>query len=41
VRRGSRATAALDGLDYEKAKTVSTLIAENTQKLGDGQRQAA
>jgi hemolysin D len=35
------AVAALDVLDHDKAKTVSTFIAENSQKLGEAQRQAA
>ena len=33
------ATAALDVLDHEKAKTVNTFIADNSQKLGEAQRQ--
>jgi hemolysin D len=35
------ANAALDVLDHEKAKTISAFIADNSQKLGEAQRQAA
>jgi hemolysin D len=35
------AVAALDVLDHDKAKTVSTFIADNSQKLGEAQRQVA
>jgi len=35
------AVAALDVLDHEKAKAINTFIADNSQKLGDAQRQAA
>jgi hemolysin D len=35
------AIAALDVLDHDKAKAVSTFIADNSQKLGEAQRQAA
>jgi hemolysin D len=35
------AIAALDVLDHEKAKLVSTFVADNSQKLGEAQRQAA
>jgi hemolysin D len=35
------AAAALDVLDHDKAKAINTFLAENSQKLGDAQRQAA
>jgi hemolysin D len=35
------AIAALDVLDHDKAKAINTFIAENSQKLGEAQRQAA
>jgi len=35
------AVAALDVLDHDRAKTISTFIADNSQKLGEAQRQIA
>jgi hemolysin D len=35
------AVAAVDVLDHDKTKTINTFIADNSQKLGEAQRQAA